>query len=175
MRFFSLFLLLFLGQTFLGQSFAQQSCEALVASIDTAFSEASEVIMSTQIMQGKFEYAYSKLRLYKDDLGEWQSEQLEQRGLPRPPETRDEDEGAEPSFTFDCTQHELSSTGAGWDLQIVEQNKDFPIKDWAMKFTREQGQVVPTEIQGQIDTRILLIPFKGTILTSFANWTFPRN
>lgn len=170
MRYFIFFMLFFSLQ-----GLAQQTCEALVASIDTAFAEASEVMMSTQIMQGNLEYAYSKMRLYKDTQGEWQSEELEQRGLPRPPETRDEDEGAEPSFEFDCSEHELSSTGAGWSLQIVEQDKDLPIKGWAMKFSRTQGQVVPLEIQGQIDTRILLIPFKGTILTSFADWSFAQD
>lgn len=165
----------FLVLLVLGQGFAQQSCEALVASIDSAFAEASEVIMSTQIMQGQLEYAFSKIRLYRDEAGEWQGEELEHRGLPRPPETRDEDEGAEPNFKFNCAVHNLVSVGSGWQLAIEEQDKEFPIKAWALSFTREQGQVVPTEINGQIETKILLIPFRGMVLTSFSDWVFPRN
>jgi hypothetical protein len=150
---------------------AQQSCQNLVDSIELAFENAKQVIMSTEIMQGNIEYAYTKFRLYKDEAGTWQSEQLEQRGIPRPPDDQAE-EGEEPSFAFACDSHKLISTGSGWDLAIEEANKDLPIKNWQMSFTRTKGNVVPTVIAGNIEARILLIPFKGHFATTFTDWQF---
>lgn len=156
----------------MGQALAQQNCEGLIASIDTAFDTAYEVTMSTQIKQGDLEYAYTRMKLFKDAQGQWQAEQLEQRGIPRPAETRREGEGAEPSFAFSCAAHQLVSSSSGWELELQEQDKDLPIKTWQLSFRREQGKIVPLEISGLIDTWFLFIPFKGNFSTSFSNWQF---
>jgi hypothetical protein len=147
---------------------AQMDCEGLITSIETAFEQAVEVIMSTQIMQGNREFAYSRIRLYKEGDA-WQSETLEERGVRRP-NTAQSDDGAEPSFAFDCTEHTLSTTAQGWRLEITEQNDDLPIDRWQLEFTRSQGVVVPLSVSGQFEARILLIPFRGTFVTSFAGW-----
>ena len=154
--------------------FAQESCESLVGSIELAFESANEVIMSTEIKQGALEYAYTKMKLYKDDADEWQSEQLEQRGIPRPPQgDESEEDGEEPSFEFDCTSHELIETPGGWQIVIDEQDDDIPIKEWELRFEEKAGVVVPVEIAGSIETSIFFIPFNGRFSTSFADWRFP--
>lgn len=153
--------------------FAQETCQTLVDGIELAFEKANEVIMSTEIKQGDFEFAYTKIRLYKDDADEWQSEQLEQRGLPRPPDNQNEDDGEEPAFAFNCEAHELVETSAGWQILITEQDKDSPIKDWQLSFEAKQDSFVPIEIAGTIETSVLFIPFNGRFSTSFADWRFP--
>lgn len=146
----------------------QMDCEGLITSIETAFEQAVEVVMSTQIMQGTREFAYSRIRLYKEG-DNWQSETLEERGVRRP-NSAQSDDGAEPSFAFDCTEHTLSTTAQGWRLEITEQNEDLPIDRWQLEFTRSQGVVVPLTVSGQFEARILLIPFRGTFVTSFDGW-----
>ena len=152
---------------------AQESCESLLDSIEGSFESADEVIMSTEIKQGSIEYAYTKIRLFKDEAEEWQSEQLEQRGIPRPPDAQAEDDGEEPSFEFSCELHELSETETGWFLNIEETDKDLPIKDWQLSFETVKNIIVPTEIAGTIETSILFIPFRGRFSTQFSEWQVP--
>ena len=160
---------LFLGSVGL----TQESCESLLGSIEASFNTAREVIMSTEIKQGNIEYAYTKIRLFKDKAEEWQSEQLEQRGIPRPSDAQQEDDGEEPSFDFNCELHELTETETGWLLNIEEADKDLPIKDWQLSFETVKNIIVPTEIAGTIETSILFIPFRGRFSTQFSEWQVP--
>jgi hypothetical protein len=146
------------------------TCETLVAAIETAFEQAHEVLMSTQIMQGEREFAYSLIRLYKE-RGVWQSDTLETRGVRRPDNNQNND-GAEPSFAFDCSEHTLSTTARGWQLDITETNDALPIDRWRLEFSMLQGVIVPLSVSGQFETRILLIPFRGEFVTAFDNWRF---
>ncbi len=158
---------------FLGSvSQAQENCKVLVDSISHAFDKANEVIMSTQIMQGDNEFAYTKIRLFKDDAGEWQSENLEQRGFPRPNDNNNDDD-EEPSFEFSCDQHDLIERSGQWQLKIEEPDEELPIKAWELSFKKENNQIVPIEIAGDIEARVLFIPFKGRFSTFFSDWQFP--
>jgi hypothetical protein len=124
-------------------------------------------------MQGKREFAYSKIRLFKDDASQWQSEMLEQRGMQRPDDSEDSEDGAEPTFEFDCEGHELSQTDHQWNLTLKEKNLDIPVKAWNLAFGKELGTIVPISISGEFEARILLIPFRGNFNTAFSDWSLP--
>jgi hypothetical protein len=152
---------------------AQVTCERLTETITTAFDRATEVVMSTQIMQGEREFAYSKLRLYKDEAGEWQSEELERRGVQRPEDSEGTEDGAEPTFDFNCEGHTLTETEQGWDLIIPETREDIPVKQWDVSLVRQADAVVPVKVAGQFEARVLFIPFKGSFTTEFSDWILP--
>ncbi len=166
-------LLVFLSVSLSSISLAQENCNVLVDSISDAFEKATEVYMSTQIMQGGNEFAYTKMRLFKDDTGEWQSERIEQRGFPRPDDTNNNDDGEEPSFEFSCAEHDLIERSGQWQLNIKEPDEELPIKTWQLSFKKENNQIVPIEIAGDIEARVLFIPFKGRFSTFFSDWQFP--
>lgn len=147
-------------------AWAQLSCEALLAAIESAFGEAQEVIVATEVHQGRRELAYSRVRLYKQ--GElWQSEVLEQRGL-RPPGGQQEQ--GEPQFTLGCSEHRLSATPQGWRLELASSDQA-PVERWELEFTRQQGRIVPLAIAGAFETRFLLLPIRGNFRTTFS-WRF---
>ncbi len=152
---------------------AQETCETLVASIEQTFDKASQVIMTTNIMQGQREFAYSKLKLYKDRAGEWQSDILEQRGVQRPQNSQGTEDGAEPSFEFSCDEHEIIEETSGWTLSLQEQNPDIPVEAWVVTYGYENNALVPLSISGDFEAKILLIPFRGSFNTSFSDWTIP--
>jgi hypothetical protein len=154
-------------------SFAQVTCERLIDTITTAFDTATEVMMTTQIMQGNREFAYSKLRLYKDEVGEWQSEELEHRGVRRPADSEGTEDGAEPTFDFNCEGHTLTETEKGWDLVIPETREDVPVKQWDISLIRQASSIVPTKVAGQFEARVLFIPFTGSFTTEFSDWVLP--
>jgi hypothetical protein len=169
-RLFNVYLLLVFGS-----SLAQTSvtCERLLETITTAFDVATEVKMTTQIMQGSREFAYSKLRLYKDEAGEWQSETLEQRGVNRPPDSDGQEDGAQPTFDLDCEGHTLVETEVGWDLTLPQQGEDSPVKQWDISLIRRADTIVPTRVAGAFEARLLFIPFKGSFMSEFAEWQIP--
>ncbi len=150
----------------------QPLCEELIGSIEAAFDGASEVIMSTEIRQGILEYAYSKMRLYKQN-GVWESSVLEQRGVRRPDNAGQSDEGEAPSFQLSCQQAVITALEEGWLLELEEENPDFPIKAWTLRFVEARQGYLPVEVRGQIDTRIAFIPFRGTVISGFEAWQFP--
>jgi hypothetical protein len=156
-------------------SFAQTpvTCERLIETITTAFDTATEVKMTTQIMQGSREFAYSKLRLYKDKAGEWQSETLEQRGIQRPADSEGREDGAEPSFDLNCEGHTLVETDQGWQLTLPQQGEDSPVKQWDVSLIRQADTIVPTKVAGTFEARVLFIPFRGSFITEFAQWQIP--
>lgn len=154
-------------------SFAQVSCERLLETITGAFDVASEVQMTTQIMQGGREFAYSKLRLYKDEAGEWQSEELEHRGVRRPEDSEGTEDGAEPTFDFNCEGHTLTETETGWDLVIPETREDVPVKQWDVSLMRHASSIVPSKVAGQFEAKVLFIPFRGSFTTEFSDWILP--
>lgn len=126
--------------------------------------------MTTNIMQGQRELAYSKLQLYKDEASQWQSELLEQRGLQRPQDSEGRQDGAEPSFDFSCEGHELTAQDAGWTLKL-QSTPEIPVEAWIVNFGFEGETLVPFSISGAFETKILLIPFKGSFNTTFSNWS----
>ena len=128
--------------------------------------------MTTEIMQGEREFAYSEILLYKDDAGEWQSEIVEQRGRQQPNE---EDDSEEPDFAFSCEGGAVSEADDGWLLELPEQDSEIPVNAWALTFTERLGNTVPVEIAGDFEARILLVPFKGTFSTRFSDWDVPVN
>lgn len=152
---------------------AQVTCEGLLETITTAFDTATEVMMTTQIMQGEREFAYSKLRLYKDEAGEWQSEELEQRGVRRPEDSEGTEDGAEPTFDFNCEGHTLKETERGWDLMIPETREEIPVKQWDVSLVRQEASIVPTKVAGRFEARVLFIPFRGSFITEFSDWILP--
>jgi len=154
-----------------GTAQAAPTCEALIGSIEGAFDRADEVVMTTEITQGQRDFAYSRVRLYKDAEGEWQSEVLEERGQRRPGESNDE--SSEPDFTFTCAGHMLEATPDGWTLTLPEQDSDIPVKAWQLEFTNRANTLVPVKISGDFEAKILFVPFSGTFSTSFSNWILP--
>jgi hypothetical protein len=152
---------------------AQVTCERLLGTITTAFDTATAVMMTTQIMQGQREFAYSKLRLYKDEAGQWQSEELERRGARRPEDSEGTEDGAEPSFDFNCEGHTIAETEKGWDLIIPETREDVPVKQWDVSLERKADTIVPTKVAGQFEARVLFIPFTGSFTTEFSDWVLP--
>jgi hypothetical protein len=156
-------------------SFAQSpvTCESLLGTITTAFDTATEVKMTTQIMQGSREFAYSKLRLYKDEAGAWQSETLEQRGIQRPADSEGQDDGAEPTFDLNCEGHTLTETEQGWQLTLPQQGEDSPVKQWDVSLIRQADTIVPTKVAGTFEARVLFIPFRGSFTTEFYEWQLP--
>ena len=154
---------------------AQETCESLVASLEQSFEIASQVIMTTNIMQGEREFAYSKLKLYKDRTGQWQSEMLEQRGMKRPEDSEGADDGAEPSFSFDCDGHELIQQESSWTLTLQESNPDIPVDAWVVTYSYSGSVVVPISVSGAFEAKILFIPFRGSFNTSFSDWVIPAN
>ena len=154
-------------------SFAQVTCEKLLGTITGAFDVATEVKMTTQIMQGEREFAYSKLRLYKDETGEWQSEELEHRGVRRPQDSEGTEDGAQPTFDFNCEGHTITETDVGWDLIIPETREEIPVKQWDVSLVRQASSVVPAKVAGQFEARVLFIPFKGSFTTEFSDWILP--
>jgi hypothetical protein len=154
-------------------SFAQVTCEGLLGTITDAFDEATEVQMTTQILQGGREFAYSKLRLYKDEAGEWQSEELEHRGVRRPEDSEGTEDGAEPTFDFNCEGHTLTETEQGWDLVIPETREDVPVKQWDISLIRQADAIVPSKVAGQFEAKVLFIPFRGSFITEFSDWILP--
>jgi hypothetical protein len=155
-------------------SFAQETCETLVAAIEGSFDNASQLIMTTNIMQGNREFVYSKLKLYKDRNGEWQSEMLEQRGQQRPEDSEGRDDGAEPSFEFNCEGHELLQSDSGYTLTLQEQNPDIPVDAWVVTYGYVGMILVPLNVSGNFEARILLIPFRGSFNTAFSDWVIPE-
>jgi hypothetical protein len=155
--------------------FAQVTCEGLLGTITGAFEVATEVKMTTQIMQGGREFAYSKLRLYKDEAGEWQSEELEHRGVRRPEDSEGREDGAEPTFDFNCEGHTITETEKGWDLVIPETRKDVPVKQWDVSLIRQASSIVPSKVAGQFEARVLFIPFRGSFTTEFSDWILPAS
>jgi hypothetical protein len=153
---------------------AQETCESLVANLEQSFEIASQVIMTTNIMQGQREFAFSKVKLYKDRAGQWQSESLEQRGMQRPDDTKTEDDGVEPSFSFDCSGHELMQDDSGWTLTLQEKNPDIPVDAWVVTYGYAEQVVVPISVSGAFEAKILLIPFRGSFNTSFSEWVIPE-
>jgi hypothetical protein len=155
--------------------FAQDSvtCERLIDTITLSFDTATEVTMTTQIMQGSREFAYSKLRLYKDEVGEWQSETLEQRGVQRPQDSEGQEDGAEPTFDLNCDGHTLLETEQGWDLTLPQQGDDSPVKQWDISLVRQADTIVPSKVAGAFEARVLFIPFKGSFITEFFEWQIP--
>lgn len=151
---------------------APPTCQELVDSVEAAFDIASEVTMTTEIMQGEREFAYSEVLLFKDDAGEWQSEIVEQRGRQQPD---DEDDGEEPDFAFSCEGGAVSEAEDGWLLELPKQDSEIPVNAWALTFTDRLGNTVPVEIAGDFEARILLVPFKGTFSTRFTDWDVPVN
>jgi hypothetical protein len=149
------------------------TCEALVDTITTAFDVATEVTMTTQIMQGSREFAYSKIYLYKDRAGEWQSEMLEQRGVQRPGDSEGQDDGAQPTFDLNCEGHSLTETETGWNLTLPQQG-DTPVKQWDISLERQGKTIVPARVAGTFEAKVLFIPFRGSFATEFAAWTIPR-
>jgi hypothetical protein len=158
----------------LASSYAQETCETLVANIEESFDKASQLIMTTNIMQGNREFAYSKLKLYKDRNGEWQSEMLEQRGMQRPEDSQGRDDGAEPSFAFNCQGHEIVQDNSGYTLTLQEQNPDIPVDAWVVTYGYTGDVLVPLSVSGNFETRILLIPFRGSFNTAFSDWMIPE-
>jgi hypothetical protein len=154
-------------------SLAQVTCERLLETIAGAFDTATEVNMTTHILQGEREFSYSKLRLYKDETGEWQSEELEQRGVRRPEDSEGTEDGAEPTFDFNCEGHTLTETDKGWDLVIPESRENIPVKQWDVSLIRQASSIVPVKVAGQFEARILFIPFKGSFTTEFSDWVLP--
>jgi hypothetical protein len=152
---------------------AQLSCESLLGTITTAFEVATEVMMTTQILQGEREFAYSKLRLYKDEAGAWQSEELEHRGVRRPEDSEGQEDGAQPTFDLNCEGHTLTETDNGWALTLQEQTPDSPVKQWDVSLVRQGDTVVPSKVAGKFEARILFIPFKGSFTTEFSSWILP--
>jgi hypothetical protein len=150
------------------------TCERLIETITEAFDTATEVKMTTQIMQGSREFAYSKLRLYKDEAGDWQSETLEQRGIQRPADSEGREDGAEPSFDLNCEGHTLVETeDGGWQLTLPQQGEDSPVKQWDVSLIRQADTIVPTKVAGNFEARVLFIPFRGSFITEFAEWQIP--
>jgi hypothetical protein len=154
-------------------SVAQVTCEGLLETITGVFDVATEVQMTTQIMQGGREFAYSKLRLYKDEAGEWQSEELEHRGMRRPEDSEGTEDGAEPTFDFNCEGHTLTKTEKGWDLVIPETREDVPVKQWDVSLIRQADAIVPSKVAGQFEAKVLFIPFRGSFTTEFSDWILP--
>lgn len=157
-------------------SFAQTpvTCERLLETISEAFDKATEVKMTTQIMQGSREFAYSKLRLYKDENGEWQSEMLERRGMQRPEDSEGQEDGAEPTFDLNCAGHTLVETQqGGWQLTLPQQGEDSPVKQWDVSLMRQANTIVPSKVAGTFEARVLFIPFRGSFTTEFAEWQIP--
>ena len=153
--------------------YAQETCESLTSSIEQVFDIANGVIMTTNIMQGKREFAFSKIRLYKDTSGQWQSEMLEQRGIQRPEDSESNGDGAEPTFAFNCEGHELSQENKTWNLLLQEKNPDIPVKAWKVAFGKNFDTLVPLSVSGEFEARILLIPFRGSFNTAFSDWSIP--
>jgi hypothetical protein len=150
-----------------------ETCESLLGSLETTFDKATQVIMTTQIMQGKREFAYSKVRLYKDEAGEWQSEELEQRGMRRPEDSEGREDGAEPTFDFICEGHTLTQTESGWDLVLSPDDPESPVKTWYVSFTKHAAEIVPSSVTGNFEARVLFIPFTGSFNTRFSDWIIP--
>ena len=147
------------------------SCETLINGIDLAFDRAEEVIMTTEITQGNRSFAYSQVRLFKDAVGEWQSEMLEERGQRRPDDAGGDDN--EPDFAFSCEGHELEATANGWTLALPEQDSEIPVKAWQLDFVNRANAIVPAEISGDFEAKILFVPFSGTFSTRFSDWLLP--
>lgn len=168
-RVLAILTLYLLGHT----SFAQVTCERLLETITGAFDVATEVQMTTQILQGGREFAYSKLRLYKDETGEWQSEELEHRGVRRPDDSEGTEDGAEPTFDFNCEGHTMTETDKGWDLVIPETREEIPVKQWDVSLIRQADAIVPSRVAGQFEAKVLFIPFRGSFTTEFSNWILP--
>ena len=152
---------------------APPTCQELVDSVEEAFDIASEVTMTTEIMQGEREFAYSEVLLFKDDVGKWQSEIVEQRGRQQP--DNEEEDGEEPDFAFSCEGGAVSEVNGGWLLELPEQESEIPVNAWALTFTERLGNTVPVEIAGDFEAKILLVPFKGTFSTRFSDWDVPVN
>jgi hypothetical protein len=148
------------------------TCERLVETITEAFDKATRVKMTTQIMQGSREFAYSKLKLYKDRAGEWQSETLEQRGM-QPPEDSDQEDGAEPTFDLNCEGHTLTETDGGWQLTLPQQGEDSPVTQWDVSLVLEGETIVPSKVAGSFEARVLFIPFRGSFTSEFFEWYIP--
>jgi hypothetical protein len=155
-----------------GSAQTSVTCERLLETIRGAFEVATEVKMTTQIVQGKREFAYSKLRLYKDETGTWQSETLEQRGMNRPAEGEGQEDGAQPTFDLNCEGHTLTETREGWDLTLPQQG-DSPVKQWDIALIRQADTIVPSKIAGTFEAKILFIPFRGSFTTEFSDWQIP--
>ncbi len=166
----ALFTTYFIGALSLAQN--PVTCERLIGTITTAFEVATEVKMTTQIMQGSREFAYSKLRLYKDEAGEWQSEVLERRGMNRPQDSEGQEDGAEPTFDLNCEGHTLVETNKGWDVTLPQQG-DSPVKQWDISLIRQADTIVPSKVAGTFEARILFIPFRGSFTTEFSEWLIP--
>ncbi len=149
------------------------TCERLIETITLSFEVATEVQMTTQIMQGSREVAYSKLRLYKDEAGDWQSETLEQRGLQRPEASEGQGDGAQPTFDLNCDGHTLVETEKGWDLTLLQQGDDSPVTQWDISLMRQADTIVPAKVAGTFEAKVLFIPFKGSFSTEFADWQLP--
>jgi hypothetical protein len=149
------------------------SCERLIETITEAFDKATEVKMTTQIMQGSREFAYSKLKLYKDRAGEWQSETLEQRGMQRPEDSEGQEDGAEPTFDLNCEGHTLTETDGGWQLTLPQQGEDSPVKQWDVSLVLQGETIVPSKVAGSFEARVLFIPFRGSFTTEFFEWYIP--
>jgi hypothetical protein len=153
-------------------SLAQVTCKSLLGTITTAFEAATEVQMTTQILQGEREFAYSKLRLYKDEAGEWQSEELEHRGVRRPEDSEGQEDGAQPTFDLNCEGHTLVETENGWDMTLPEQG-DSPVKQWDVSLVKQAASIVPSKVAGTFEAKILFIPFRGSFTTEFSDWVIP--
>lgn len=149
------------------------TCERLVETITEAFDKAVQVQMTTQIMQGSREFAYSKLKLSKDRAGEWQSEILEQRGMQRPDDSEGQEDGAEPTFDLNCEGHTLTETDGGWQLVLPQQGEDSPVKQWDVSLVLQGETIVPSKVAGSFEARVLFIPFRGSFSTEFAEWLIP--
>jgi hypothetical protein len=170
-RYFLLFGTYFIGAFSLAQT--PITCERLLETITLSFEVASEVKMTTQIMQGSREFAYSKLRLYKDRAGEWQSETLEQRGVQRPDDSEGQDDGAAPTFDLNCEGHTLTENADSWHLTLPQQGEDSPVKQWDVFLVRQGETIVPSKVAGTFEARVLFIPFTGSFTSEFFEWYIP--
>jgi len=154
---------------------ASPSCQELIDSVEIAFEKADEVIMDLRVSQAIFEIGYIKLRLFKNNEGIWDSENLEQRGL-KPPE-KDEDKGAEPTVKFNCQDSEnnitITDTSDGWNLLMLESDKDKKVKRWILDFSTVDNLIVPIKVVAEYEITVLLIPVAGQAVTNLTNWKFP--
>ena len=167
--------LIILVALFSSFALASPSCQELIDSVEVAFEKADEVIMDLRVSQAIFEVGYIKLRLFKNAEGVWDSENLEQRGL-KPPE-KDEGQSAEPTVKFNCQESQnnitITDTSDGWNLLMIESDKDKKVKRWILDFSTVNNLIVPTKVVAEYEIAVLLIPIAGQAVTNLSNWRFP--
>ena len=172
---FLLFTLTLLAASTVSAQAEVPTCETLVSSLDSVFSEAQSYEVATAIIQGEErEVAWERVRAQRGADGNWTAETLERRGLPRP----DNAGGDSPGQGFDqlgltCDTHDLSTIGTRRaTLELPAENPDEGLRAWTMEFQRDGDRWIPNVITGRFQTRVAFVPITGRIEATFSSWTF---